>query len=252
MRPVLLLLFYAVFSPSPIWAEESAAEIVKFDDAKYHVYRVPQAESAHLDLLWLGSDGKPLGSFEGLRSHFAAKKQQIIFATNAGIFERGPRPCGLTISSHKEEVPLNLNAGEGNFFLKPNGVFYLDDKGAGVMEAAEFGRSGLKPRIATQSGPILLRQGKMHPAFNATSPNLRQRSGVGVRAQDGAIIFVMSDREGGPEGRVTFHQLATFFLHLGCKDALYLDGDISDTLVRPQPDAKFPPNTYAAMFVIAR
>jgi uncharacterized protein YigE (DUF2233 family) len=66
----------------------------------------------------------------------------------------------------------------------------------------------------------------MHPAFRKESPNLRQRSGVGVRSAEGEIVFVMTDREARPEGRVTFHQLATFFLHLGCPNALYLDGDI--------------------------
>jgi uncharacterized protein YigE (DUF2233 family) len=228
-------------------------EVVKYGGGLYHIFRVPQAEAKQLDLLWLGGDGKPLSSFDGLRAHLAAQKKRIVFAANAGIYARGPTPCGLTISAHKELVPLNLSPGEGNFFMKPNGVFYLDDqKGAGVMEAAEFGASGLRPRIATQSGPLLLRRGVIHPAFRQGSPNLRQRSGVGVRSKDGEIVFVMTDREGRPEGRVTFHQLASFFIHLGCADALYLDGDLSDMLVNPQPDETFPANTFAAMFVIAR
>lgn len=232
---------------------EQNSTAVRFNGALYQVFKVSSSELRGLDLLWLGSDGKPLGSFDGLQSHLAAQGKNIVFATNAGIFKRGPAPCGLTITAGKELVPLNLEPGDGNFFLKPNGVFYVDDqKGAGVMEAGEFGRSGLRPRIATQSGPLLLRHGKMHPAFNANSPNFRQRSAVGVRSADGAVLFVMSDRDARPEGRVTFFQLAAYFKHLGCNDALYLDGDISDTLLSPQPNAKFPPNTYAAMFVIAR
>lgn len=119
------------------------------------------------------------------------------------------------------------------------------------MEAAEFGRSGLKPRLATQSGPLMLRRGVIHPAFNVSSPNKRLRNAVGVRAKDGQIIFAMSERDDPRTGTVTFHQFSRFLLHLGCEDALYLDGDISNMLVQPAVDAKLTPNTFAAMFYIA-
>ncbi len=228
------------------------AEIVEHEDGRYFLFRVDKAAWSRLELAWTGTGGKPLLDFNGLRQHLAAQNKKIAFATNAGIYERGPKPCGLTICAGRELVPLNLKDGEGNFFLKPNGVFYLDDQtGPGVMEAAEFARSGLKPRIATQSGPLMLRKGVIHPAFQVNSPNKRLRNAVGVRAQDGQIIFVMSDREDSVKGRVTFHQFSRFFLHLGCQDALFLDGDISTMLVDPKPGAKFISNTFAAMFFIA-
>jgi uncharacterized protein YigE (DUF2233 family) len=212
---------------------------------------VDRADFPRLDLRWLGQDGKPLGSFGPLLKEAAKEGRQIEFATNAGIYERGPKPCGLTVSNGKELVPLNLAKGEGNFYLHPNGVFYLDDqKGAGVVTGAEYGQSGLQPRLATQSGPILLRQGKIHPAFNVNSPNRRLRNAVGVRASNGQVVFVMSDREDRVKGRVTFHQLSLFFLHLGCQDALFLDGDISDVLVNPPAGATVTPNTFAGMFVL--
>ncbi len=226
-------------------------ETVEHEGGRYHVFRIDRSDWGRLELAWLGPDGSLLGDFNGLQRQVRAQQKRLVFATNAGIYERGPRPCGLTVCAGKEVVPLNLEPGEGNFFLKPNGVFYLDDaKGPGVMEAAEFGQSGIKPRLATQSGPLLLRQGVIHPAFNANSPNKRQRSAVGVRAKDGQIVFVMSDREDGVRGRVTFHQLTRLFLHLSCQDALYLDGDISMMTVLPPVDAKFTPNTFAGMFYI--
>lgn len=229
-----------------------AAEGVEHEGTLYHVHRVEEAKLGTLDLRWLGRDGKPLGGFEALRKELAAEGRKLAFATNAGIYAHGPTPCGLTISGGKELVPLSLIEGEGNFYLKPNGVFFVDDaKGAGVMEAAEYGRSGLKPRIATQSGPLLLRKGVLHPAFKVDSPNKRLRNAVGVRKSDGQVIFVMSDRDDRVKGRVTFHQMCRFFLHLGCEDALYLDGDISDMLVKPPTDAQLTPNTFAAMFVIS-
>jgi uncharacterized protein YigE (DUF2233 family) len=249
MLPRWLLALIGCAAVSPL----TAAEHVEYEGALYHLWRVPRSEQSQLQLVWLGRDQKPIGSFSGLQKELAAQGKEIQFAMNAGIFERGPKPCGLTISEGQEQVPLNLRRGEGNFYLLPNGVFYVDQsKGAGVMEAAEFGQSGIKPRLATQSGPLLLRNGVTHPAFKVDSPNKRLRNAVGVHAASGEIIFVMSDRLDRVKGRVTFHQLARFFLHLGCKDALYLDGDISDMVVEPLPEAALTPNTFAAMFVIAR
>jgi len=242
----------AAFGCASITSHLHGAETLEHDGGRYHLYRVDKADWSRLELAWTDTNGKPLGDFNGLRQHLAAQNKKIVFATNAGIYERGPKPCGLTICAGHELVPLNLKDGEGNFYLKPNGVFYLDDQtGPGVMEAAEFAKSGLKPRIATQSGPLLLRHGAIHPAFQMNSPNKRLRNAVGVRAKDGQIIFVMSDRDDSVTGRVTFHQLSRFFLHLGCQDALFLDGDISTMLVEPKPGAKFISNTFAAMFFIA-
>lgn len=230
-----------------------AAEDLEFEGALYHLHRIERAGLDALQLRWLGAEGRPLGGFEGLRNELVREGRSIAFATNAGIYGQGPTPCGLTICEGKELLPLNHGSGDGNFFLKPNGVFFVDAKtGAGVMEATEFAQRKLRPRLATQSGPLLLRQGVIHPAFNIASPNKRQRSAVGVRASDGQVIFALSDREDRVKGRVTFHQLSRFFLHLGCQDALYLDGDISDMLVQPAHDARLTPNTFAAMFVVAK
>jgi uncharacterized protein YigE (DUF2233 family) len=213
---------------------QAAAEHIEYEGALYHVYRIDKSQQTNLELVWLDTKGKPLSSFIGLHQESSAQGKTIQFAMNAGIYEHGPKPCGLTISAGKELVPLSLRDGEGNFYLKPNGVFYVDGKqGAGVMAANEYAASQLKPQIATQSGPLLLRHGKMHPAFNANSQNRRLRNAVGVRSADNQIIMVMSDREDRTKGRVTFHQLSRFFLHLGCQDALFLDGDISDMLVAP-------------------
>ena len=245
--------FLAAFGCAALTSHLHGAEVVEYEGAKYHLYRLEKADWAHLQLAWLGADGRPLGDLNGLRRDLAAQGQKIVFATNAGIFERGPKPCGLTICSGKQIVPLNLRPGEGNFYLKPNGVFFLDDeKGPGVMEAAEFARSGLQPRLATQSGPLMLRGGIIHPAFNLNSPNRRLRNAVGVRKKDQQIIFAMSDRDDAQRGTVTFHQFSRFYLHLGCEDVLYLDGDISNMLIDPPADAKLTPNTFAAMFYVSQ
>ncbi len=231
----------------------AGAERIEFDGAVFHLYRLDKRRFLELELVWFGKNGKPLSDFTALQKQVADEGRKIFFAMNAGIYERGPKPLGLTIISGKELVPLNLQNGDGNFYLKPGGVFYLDDRhGAGVMETAEFGNSGIKPRLATQSGPLLLRHGIIHPTFKAGSQNKRLRNGVGVRAKDGQVIFIINDRDDRERGRVNFHQFASLFLHLGCKDALYLDGDISDMVVEPPADWKPPANTFAAMFLLAR
>jgi uncharacterized protein YigE (DUF2233 family) len=200
------------------------AETLEHDGALYQVYRVPLAEQSRLHLRWLDDGGKPLSNFGGLQQQLDKEGKKIAFATNAGIYERGPKPCGLTICDGKD--------------------------GPGIAEAEEFRGLGVKPRLANQSGPLILRKGVIHPAFKVNSPNKRQRSAIGVVKGTQEILFVMSDREDRVKGRVTFHQLARLFLHLGCEDALFLDGDISQMITSPAAGTKFTPNTFAGMFVV--
>lgn len=246
MKQRLLTLLCLAIAPAVL-----AADTLEYDGALYHVYQVPVAQQPKLHLRWLDQAGKPLSNFGALQDELGRGGKKIAFATNAGIYAHGPTPCGLTICDGKEQVPLNLADGDGNFFLKPNGVFYLDDvAGPGIVEAGEYPTLTIKPRFANQSGPLLLRKGVIHPAFRENSPNLRQRSAVGIVTKTREIVFVISDREDRVKGRVTFHQLARLFLHLGCQDALYLDGDISQMITSPAPGTQFRPNTFAGMFVV--
>lgn len=233
-----------------------AAEMIEFEGGLYQLHRVPKTRWSQLQLRWLDDQGRPLVHFGGLQRQLSREGLNLAFATNAGIYEVGPKPCGLTISESRELVPLNLADGDGNFFLKPNGVFYLDDNtGPGVVDAAEWPVLRLKPRLAAQSGPLILLRGVEHPAFRPDSPNKRQRSAVGIVKDTQEVVFVMSHREERSKGRVTFHQLARLFVNLGCRDALYLDGDISEMITQPVSEAVAsgpPTNTFAAMFVEVR
>lgn len=128
---------------------------------------------------------------------------------------------GLFVSDGQEAVPLNTANGDGNFFLKPNGVFAVTEPGARVIETSEYARLGEHAILATQSGPLLVRGGKLHPAFNANSESPLFRNGVGVPSPD-VTLFVIS------EAPVNFYEFATLFRDkLGCPDALFLDGTIS-------------------------
>lgn len=139
--------------------------------------------------------------------------------TNAGIFEPDLHPTGLLIADGVETHALNLGTGAGNFFLQPNGVFFIGEAGAAIVESSEFKPQGV--RQATQSGPLLVRRGELHPKFKPGSSNRLVRSGVGVKDAHTVVLAISRDE-------VSFFDFATFFRdELGCADALYLDGIIS-------------------------
>jgi uncharacterized protein YigE (DUF2233 family) len=150
------------------------------------------------------------------------KSRELLFATNGGMFKEDRSPVGLFIQNGFILSPIDTSTGTGNFYLKPNGVFYITDTGsAGIRTTANF-KIDTKTIGATQSGPMLVIDGTIHPSFIKTSTNLNIRSGVGILA-DGKVVFVLSKQP------VNFYSLAEYFINLGCRNALYLDGFVSRT-----------------------
>ncbi len=184
-------------------------------------------KSQDLQLYWKDDKGEVLSSIQNLKTFVEGKKQTLVFAMNAGMFNPEHWPQGLFIQQRKKVTPLDTLAGEGNFYLKPNGVFcWRTDSTAAVCPTTAFTDDG-QIQYATQSGPMLVIDGKVHPAFKKGSPNLHIRNGVGI-LPDGRVVFVMSKTE------VNFHDFAAYFQDLGCKNALYLDGAISKTYLPEQ------------------
>ena len=197
-------------------------------DAKGNVYRILKLDPRvqKLELHWRDSSEKPLRTFGALEQSLKAQKKSLLAATNAGIFTEGFAPLGLHLEKGKTLRPPNLGAGFGNFYLKPNGVFYFSKTGAGILESGQFGRftrvfTKTVLEGATQSGPLLVRGGKINPAFMRGSSNKLVRSGVGV-SKTGKVYWVLSS------GAVNFYDFAAFFRDtLKCPNALFLDGTIS-------------------------
>jgi uncharacterized protein YigE (DUF2233 family) len=139
---------------------------------------------------------------------------------NGGMYQEDRRPVGLYVENGREAAPLNRRSGGGNFHLLPNGVFWIGADGAHVTETTRYAALRPKPIYATQSGPMLVIDGAIHPKFRADSESAKIRNGVGLC--HGEARFAISDAP------VTFRAFALFFRdRLGCANALFLDGSIS-------------------------
>lgn len=177
-------------------------------------------------LFYRNETGDRYGNFQAVQQAVAASSDSLVFATNGGIFDTDFHPLGLTVVDGEMIQPLNLKEGSGNFYLQPNGVFYIDTDGRiDILETTAFADRRPEVRYAIQSGPLLLDHGQIHPAFNEGSSNLFVRSGVGILAGNRAV-FIIS------RAPVNFFDFALFFkTEFGCEQALYLDGAISDIFV---------------------
>lgn len=174
-----------------------------------------------LELFLADEKGEPFKRFHRLEGWLRQRDLQLRWAVNAGMYHRDYSAVGLFVANGKTSFPLNTASGEGNFFLKPNAVFYVAKDGAAVLSAERY--AALKPAalLAAQSGPALVLDGKLHPAFRTGSVNRLHRNGVGVKNAN-TVYFALS------EDPVNFDEFARFFRDsLGCRNALFLDGTVS-------------------------
>lgn len=191
------------------------------DGVTYHVIRTP---AAAVRIVWKDEKGAALRTFPAAARFLTGKGARPDTLMNGGIFEPGGIPSGLLIQDGKELNPVNRKPGEGNFFLQPNGIFLIGSAGAAVIRTDEYPQNGVVIQHAVQSGPLLLRRSRVHPAFNAGSSSRLHRNGVGV-ARNGEVVFAMTDLDSPKFPNL--HEFAVLFRTLGCDDALFLDGDIS-------------------------
>ena len=169
--------------------------------------------------------GRPYGSFRAMLDDVAVDRTTVHFAMNAGMYHDDLSPVGLYVENGIERQKVSTKAGWGNFHLLPNGIFYADGQKAGVMETTAYLATGMKPWYATQSGPMLVIDGKIHPRFIPDSDSLHIRNGIGVDGK-GIVHTVVSERA------VRFYDLALLFRdELGCATALFFDGTISSLYV---------------------
>lgn len=210
----------ALWLGQAVAAAQPPCQALTFDGVGYTVCSFDLRRD-HLALYNLDASGEPYGSFAALGAALQASGKSLSFAMNAGMYDDNLRPIGLYIENGKQAKKINRRGGGGNFHLKPNGVFYIDGDTAGVMESEAYVKSGVKPDFASQSGPMLVIDGAIHPKFSAGGTSFKRRNGVG--AVDGNhVVFAIS------EGAVNFHSFARLFRDgLGCRNALFFDGSVS-------------------------
>ena len=218
MLRILLLAVLLTLCASPTWAVSMFN--VDHKGNSYDVVRLEKGEEQQLGFYWKRPDGSAYGTIQALREAVVKEGMELKIATNGGIYSKSFTPLGLYIENGKRYYRLNRGKGGGNFFLLPNGVFYITDEGAAVVDAAGY-NPRQKVRYAIQSGPMLVRNGRLHLRFIESSASLYVRNGVGVD-REGRVVFAISDLP------VNFHDFATLFRdRLDAPNALYLDGSIS-------------------------
>jgi uncharacterized protein YigE (DUF2233 family) len=189
------------------------------DDDKILSYTADPTKTK-VELYWKNDAGNIIGNIADLKTYVESKNKTLVFAMNGGMYTKTQQPQGLYIEDKKTVTKLDTASGGGNFYLKPNGVFYLTSNNRAVVcQTKDFKNDG-SINNATQSGPMLVINGKVHPGFTKGSSNLNIRNGVGILPNN-KILFAMSKTE------INFYDFAKFFIDKGCKNALYLDGFVS-------------------------
>ena len=194
-------------------------ESITFDDLPFTVCTATPGRD-DIRLFLRDDTGAILGTFGNVESNLPGGKT-LAFAMNAGMYHPDRRPVGLYIEDGAEAARLVTREGPGNFGLLPNGVLCLTNDSARVIESRSFEADPPACRDATQSGPMLVIDGALHPRFLKDATSRHYRNGVGVTA-DGRLIAAISDVP------VTFHEFGRLFRdRLGTPNALFLDGRVS-------------------------
>jgi uncharacterized protein YigE (DUF2233 family) len=173
-----------------------------------------------------GRNGR-LRSLAALETELGPRANRLRFAMNAGMYDEAGAPIGLYVADGRQRHAINRRPGAGNFHLLPNGVFTVAADGrVAILPAARYDPAA-RPVWATQSGPMLVIGGALHPAIQPNGPSLHIRNGVCVAGEDVAWFAIS-------EEPVSFGRLARLPRdRLGCRNALYLDGSVSSLWDRP-------------------
>ena len=210
----------SVFDKSPI-EKDNPCERITFEDVTLtHCIADPEK---HRIVTLLGPEGGPpyrgLGS---LAQDRAEHRSEIAFAMNGGMYDEDGQPVGYYVENGKRLKELNNNEGPGNFHMLPNGIFFGTGDKWRVLETEKFKSAvAQRPQFATQSGPMLVIDGKLHPRISDDGESKYIRNAVGI-GEDGIAHFVISEMP------LSFGKLARFYRdELDVLNALYLDGNVS-------------------------
>ncbi len=207
-----------------LWAAQAAAvtcEKITHDDKRYTVCTV-DAATEEMRLFLNDADGTVLGHFSSVNEALEGDGKRLAFAMNAGMYHDDRSPVGHYVEDGQEQMRVISNPGPGNFGLLPNGVFCIREGRADVFETLDFVDQAPECRFASQSGPMLVIDGALHPRFLPDSTSRYIRNGVGTSDDGTRVVFAIS------EDYVTFHEFGSLFRDvLNTPNALFFDGNIS-------------------------
>jgi len=221
-----LALFAFLILAVSVSAETAPCQRVTYEHSEYTVCEVDLRRQS-VRLFWKKPDGHPYGYPSSLPRALGNHSGHLLFATNGGMYHPDNSPVGLYVEGGRELVRANTSAGPGNFHMRPNGVFYVTGDVAGVLETRSFIKRKPQVDFATQSGPMLVIDGKVHTRFARYGGSRKYRAGVGSRDPN-SVVFAVSESE------VSFGEFARLFRDkLRCKDALFLDGGSATSFYSP-------------------
>mgnify|MGYP000398007634 FL=1 len=179
-------------------------------------------KQADLRLFLYDNAGTPFGQFSAIDDMLDKDGKRLAFAMNAGMYHDDRAPVGHYVENGTEIMRVVPGPGPGNFGLLPNGVFCIQKDRADVIETLVFLETAPDCTHASQSGPMLVIDGALHPRFLVDSTSRYIRNGVGTSRDGTKAVFAMS------RNTVTFYEFGSFFKDaLGLPNALYFDGNIS-------------------------
>ena len=189
----------------------------KIEDRDFTVY-IPDSNKEIIKMYWKDKNDKAYSELSKFIQENPGDK--IKFATNGGIYSEEYKPNGLYIENHKIISKLNLDDGEGNFYMQPNGVFYIQDNQPKISESKSF-EYNENISYATQSGPLLIENGVINKKIRKNSESFKIRSAVGIDREN-KMFFLMSRK------KINFYDFSKYALDkLNCEELLFLDGTIS-------------------------
>jgi uncharacterized protein YigE (DUF2233 family) len=208
-------------------AKQVAVAAQHFDGKHTFVAFEAKQNTQRIKMFWKDNNGNILGSLQNLKTYVESQGDTLLYACNGGMYMQNQSPLGWYIENGKERKPINTKAGKGNFYLNPKGIFYVQKNNLTKINSIQSENDRKKVPASTinyltQSGPMLVHEGKINALFTPSSLNINIRNGVGI-LQNGNALFVMSTYP------LCFYDFAKYFADKGCKEALYLDGFVSRT-----------------------
>jgi len=161
-----------------------------------------------------------LGTLETAQEYLTDLDKELVFATNGAIFDKGFSHLGLMVQNNVQLSELNTNEGEGNFFFQPNGVFFIVDGQAQILSTEDYAVSEPSPKLAFQSGPLLIIDSTVNPDFSADSESRFTRGGICFTTSEEIVLAVSLEK-------MSLYEFSEGLLELNCTNVLYLDGTIT-------------------------